>query len=60
MHAETLFWTKFAQLNGISEEMTEFVESFKSQALDELHTLSKIVKHNYPALLGQLSLENAQ
>ena len=43
-----------------AEEMTEFVESFKSQALDELHTLSKIVKHNYPALLGQLSLEDAR
>jgi hypothetical protein len=42
-----------------AEEMTEFVESFKSQALDELHTLSKIVKHNYPALMGQLSLEDA-
>lgn len=43
-----------------AEEMTEFIESFKSQALDELHTLSKIVRHNYPALLGQLSLEEAK
>lgn len=42
-----------------AEEMTEFVEGFKAQALDELHTLSRIVKHNYPALLGQLSLEDA-
>lgn len=42
-----------------ADEMTEFIESFKSQALDELHTLSKIVKHNYPALLGQLSFEDA-
>lgn len=42
-----------------ADEMTEFVESFRAQALDELHTLSKIVKHNYPALLGQLSLEEA-
>jgi hypothetical protein len=39
-----------------TEEMEEFIKSFKSQALDELHTLSQIVKHNYPALAGQLSL----
>lgn len=39
------------------EEMESFIESFKSQALDELHTLSQIVKHNYPTLIGQLKLE---
>lgn len=37
LHAETLFWMKFARLNGISDEMTEFVESFKSQALRTSH-----------------------
>lgn len=40
-----------------SKEMEAFIESFRSQALDELHTLSKIIKHNYPALQGQLTFE---
>lgn len=40
------------------EEMTEFIQSFKAQALDELHTLSQIVKHNFPALAGQLQFED--
>ena len=40
------------------EEMKEFIETFKSQALDELHTLSKIVNENYPELAGQLKLED--
>jgi hypothetical protein len=39
------------------EEMEGFICSFKSQALDELHTLSKIVKNNYPALAGQLEFD---
>jgi hypothetical protein len=43
-----------------ADEMAEFIGSFRSQALDELHTLSKIVRHNYPALMGQLSLEDAR
>ncbi len=43
---------------GSVEEMQEFIESFRSQALDELHTISQIVKHNFPALAGQLSLED--
>jgi hypothetical protein len=38
-------------------EMEEFVDTFKSQALDELHTLSRIVKENFPELAGQLKLE---
>jgi hypothetical protein len=38
-------------------EMEAFIESYRAQALDELHTLSKIVKHNYPALQGQLKFE---
>src|ERR1044072_5284672 len=42
-----------------SAEMNEFIESFRKQALDELHTLSKIVRHNYPELAGQLKLEDA-
>lgn len=41
------------------EEMQAFIESFRAQAFDELHTLSKIVKHNYPALQGQLKFEEA-
>lgn len=37
--------------------MEAFIESFRSQALDELRTLSKIIRHNYPALQGQLKFE---
>jgi hypothetical protein len=44
---------------GSLEEMQEFVELFKAQALDELHTLSRIVKNNYPKLAGQLTLKDA-
>ncbi len=43
---------------GSSEEMDQFIKSFRKQALDELHTLSKIVRENYPALAGQLTLED--
>lgn len=43
---------------GSAEEMNEFIESFRKQALDELHTLSKMVRHNYPELAGQLALED--
>lgn len=39
-----------------AEEMEAFIQMFRSQALDELHTLSKIVRHSYPTLLGQLNL----
>jgi hypothetical protein len=38
-------------------EMEAFIDTFKSQALDELHTLSRIVKENFPELAGQLRLE---
>ncbi len=41
------------------EEMEAFIESFRKQALDELHTLSRIVNHNYPALQGQLRFDEA-
>ncbi len=40
------------------EEMSEFIESFRAQALDELHTLSLIVRHNFPALSGQLNFQD--
>jgi hypothetical protein len=40
-----------------ASEMEEFITLFRSQALDELHTLSQIVKHNYPGLIGQLRLD---
>jgi hypothetical protein len=42
-----------------AEEMEGFIKLFRSQAMDELHTLSKMVKQNYPQLAGQLSLEDA-
>ena len=40
-------------------EMQNYIEQWKAQPLDELHTLSVIVRQNYPALAGQLRLENA-
>ena len=39
------------------EEMEQFIASFRGQALDEFHTLGRIVKENYPALAGQLRLD---
>jgi hypothetical protein len=39
------------------QEMETFIALFRSQALDELHTLGRIVKENYPALAGQLRLD---
>ncbi|HEY6232106.1 MAG TPA: hypothetical protein VIW64_12665 [Pyrinomonadaceae bacterium] len=44
---------------GSQAEMEEYLGWAKSQPLDELHTLSKMVKQNYPALAGQLHLEDA-
>ncbi len=41
-----------------ASEMEAFIESFRKQALDELHTLSKIVTRNYPALQGQLRFDD--
>lgn len=37
------------------DEMSRFIAYFKGVALDELYTLSQIVKYNYPALAGQLA-----
>lgn len=45
---------------GSAAEMKAFIESFCKQPLDELHTLSKIVRHNYPALQGQLTFEEVE
>lgn len=42
---------------GSKDEMDAYIQTFKAQALDELVTLSKIVKANYPELAGQLRLE---
>ena len=39
-------------------EMNEYIRTFRSQAVDELHTLSLIVRANYPELAGQLVLED--
>lgn len=38
-------------------EMDAFIKYFRGVALDELATLAKIVRSNYPALAGQLHLE---
>lgn len=40
-----------------ADEMESFVSSFRSQAMDELVTISKMVKLNYPEIAGQLRLE---
>lgn len=40
------------------EEMNEFIDNFRSQAMDELHTLSRIVNKNYPALAGQMTFSD--
>ncbi len=37
------------------DEMNSFIEDFRSQAMDELHTLSRIVHKNYPHLVGQMN-----
>lgn len=44
---------------GSAAEMEAFIQMFKSQAMDELHTLSKIVKQTYPYLAGQLKFDEA-
>lgn len=38
------------------QQMKDYAEHARKQPLDELHTLSRIVKANYPRLAGQLSL----
>jgi hypothetical protein len=38
-------------------EMEEFVVTFSKQPMDELHTLSRIVKANFPKLAGQLQMD---
>ena len=43
---------------GSEQEMKDYYERARSQPMDELHTLSKMVRRNYPALAGQLSLED--
>jgi hypothetical protein len=40
-------------------QMKEYVVHASKQPLDELHTISRIVKANYPRLVGQLHLEDA-
>jgi hypothetical protein len=45
---------------GSKQELQEFIERFKSVALDELHTLHRIVKTNYPELAGQLDFESIE
>jgi hypothetical protein len=37
------------------DEMRHFIKYWRGVALDELSTLAQIVRHNYPALAGQLS-----
>ncbi len=43
---------------GNIKEMNSFIDDFRSQAMDELHTLSRIVHKNYPALAGQMRFED--
>jgi len=38
-------------------QMKEYAKHASKQPMDELHTLSRIVKANYPKLAGQLRLE---
>lgn len=38
------------------QQMRDYYKHASRQPLDELHTLSRIVKANYPRLVGQLSL----
>jgi hypothetical protein len=38
-------------------QMQEYYTHARRQPMDELHTLSRIVKANYPALAGQLSMD---
>lgn len=38
-------------------DMEAFIKEFRTIALDELHTLSRIVKANFPELAGQLRLD---
>ncbi len=45
---------------GSEAEMKDYYGRARSQPLDELHTLSKMVKQNYPELAGQLSLEDVE
>jgi len=45
---------------GSVAEMEEFILSFRKQALDELGTLGRIVRQNYPALVGQLELRDVE
>ena len=37
-----------------AEEMKAFIEHFKSQPMDELHTLGRMVREHFPELSGQL------
>lgn len=40
------------------QQMNEYYDHARKQPMDELHTLSRIVKANYPRLAGQLRLED--
>lgn len=40
------------------EEMQSYIAVFRAQAMDELTTLGKIVRANYPELDGQLTIES--
>lgn len=45
---------------GSEAEMDDYIPRALEQPMDELHTLSRIVKANYPRLAGQLRLEETQ
>ena len=42
------------------QQMRDYYTHASKQPLDELHTLSRIVKANYPLLVGQLTLQEAR
>jgi hypothetical protein len=41
------------------KEMTAYYEDAQARLKDELHTLSQMIKHNFPEYAGQLKLEDA-
>lgn len=41
-------------------EMEEFIERFRAQPLDQLHTLSRMVKAHFPELAGQLRFDDME
>lgn len=45
---------------GSIKEMEEYIQYVRRHTLDEMHTVSRIVRHNYPSLAGQLNFDFSQ